>query len=185
MNQSRINIRYAKAFFLLSVENNSLEQSYKDMCLVHDLCSQNKDFVLLLKTPIVKTDKKLKIFNQIFNDKTAKHSMMFINIITRKKREFLLESIASSFIMLYKQKNNIETATVTTATQLNEELKKEVIKFVEQQGNKKVELKEVVNSKIIGGAIIRMGDKQLDTSVSKEVSELRKIFNKNLYLQDY
>lgn len=185
MNQSRITIRYAKALFLLSVEQNLLEESYKDMLLLHSICSESKELLLLLKTPIVKTDKKLKIIHQVFGGKIAKHSMMFINIITKKKREFLLESIASSFITLYKQKNNIETATVTTATKLNDDLKREVITFIEQQGNKKVELKEIINSKIIGGAIIRMGDKQLDTSVSKEISELRKIFNKNLYLQDY
>jgi len=97
MNQSRITIRYAKALFLLSVEQNLLEESYKDMLLLHSICSESKELLLLLKTPIVKTDKKLKIIHQIFDGKIAKHSMMFINIITKKKREFLLESIASSF----------------------------------------------------------------------------------------
>ena len=59
-----------------------------------------------------------------------------------------------------------------------------VVEYVEQQGAQKVELKEVVDENIIGGAIIRIDDKQLDLSVASEISELRQMFNKNLYLQN-
>ena len=51
--------------------------------------------------------------------------------------------------------------------------------------NKEVELTEEVDESIIGGAIIRIGDKQIDASLSSEISELRQMFNKNLYLQDF
>jgi F-type H+-transporting ATPase subunit delta len=111
--------------------------------------------------------------------------MSFINIITTKKRESLLAFIASSFITLYKAHNKIETATVISATPLDESLRAEVINFIKKHGDNNVELTEKVDPTIIGGSIIRMGDKQLDTSVSKAISELRQIFNKNLYLQDF
>jgi len=111
--------------------------------------------------------------------------MSFINIITTKKREGLLSLVASSFIKLYKTHNKIETATVISATSLDESLRSEVIKFIEKHGDKKAELEEKIDESIIGGAIIRMGDKQLDASVSREISELRQLFNKNLYLQDF
>ena len=58
-------------------------------------------------------------------------------------------------------------------------------KGIKEGSDKSVELTEVVDENIIGGAIIRMGDKQLDASVSSELSELRQMFNKNLYLQDF
>ena len=60
-----------------------------------------------------------------------------------------------------------------------------MIDFIKKHGEYNVELTEKVDSTIIGGAIIRMGDKQLDASVSKAVSELRQIFNKNLYIQEF
>ena len=87
--------------------------------------------------------------------------------------------------MLYKARRKIETATVITANPLNEALKFEVINFIKKHGERNVELTEKVDPTIVGGAIIRMGDKQLDASVSKAVSELRQIFNKNLYIQDF
>ncbi len=64
-------------------------------------------------------------------------------------------------------------------------MKAEVISFIKRHDDKKVELTEMVDENIIGGAIIRIGDKQLDASVSSEISELRQMFNKNLYLQDF
>tara|TARA_B110000908_G_scaffold9078_1_gene11111 strand:- start:60 stop:617 length:558 start_codon:yes stop_codon:yes gene_type:complete len=185
MRQSRVTIRYAKALLQLAIEQNTLEQSYKDMVLLDAVCTENKDLSLLLKSPIVKTDQKLSIFNAIFGSKLGEVSMAFINIITTKKREGLLALIASSFISLYKTHNKIETATVTTATPLDDALRTEVINFIKKHGDDNVELTEKVDEKIIGGAIIRMGDKQLDASVSKAISELRQTFNKNLYLQDF
>jgi F-type H+-transporting ATPase subunit delta len=185
MKQSRATIRYAKALLQLSIEQNSLEASYNDMMLLDRVCSESKELSLLLKSPIVKTDQKIKIFHDIFANKTNPLSMSFVKIIMRKKREYLLEGIAKKFINLYKTEKSIVTATVTTATQLSEELKKEIITYIKTKKNNTVELKEVVNKDIIGGAVIRIGDTQLDASISSEISELRQTFNKNLYLQDF
>ena len=85
----------------------------------------------------------------------------------------------------YKEYNNIESATVTTAIPLSDTLKSNIIKYIKEGNDKHVELTEVVDENIIGGAIIRMGDMQLDASVSSELTELRQMFNKNLYLQDF
>ena len=185
MRQSRVTIRYAKALLQLAIEQNTLEQSYRDMVLLDGVCTESKELSLLLKSPIVKTDKKLKILEEIFGSKISKVTMSFINIITTKKRERLLALIASSFITLYKTHNKIATARVITAAPLDESLRAEVINFIKKHGDDNVELAEKVDSTIIGGAIIRMGDKQLDASVSKAISELRQIFNKNLYIQDF
>ena len=185
MKQSRATIRYAKALLELSIEQNSLENSYHDMLLIDSVCSESKDFALLLKSPIVKADHKLKIFKDIFEGKLSKSSMMFINIILTKKRESLILGISKSFIALYKQYNNIESAIIKTAVPISQQLKEEVLAYIKSETNNSVELTEIVDAKIIGGAIIKMGDKQLDASVSTELAELRQVFNKNLYLQDY
>lgn len=185
MKQSRATIRYAKALLQLSIEQEALESSYSDMLLLESICSESKDLSLLLKSPIVKTDQKLKIFNQIFNQKLNKLVMAFVQIIIIKKRESLLEEIAKSVIMLYKKHNRIETATITTAVSISEELKQRIITYIKTQTNSQVELTEIVDKNIIGGAIIRMEDKQIDASISTEIEELRQTFNKNLYVQDF
>ena len=185
MKQSRATIRYAKALLQLSIEKNSLQKSYSDMLLVDSICSESKEFSLLLKSPIVKTDLKLKVFDLIFSKNLSDLGMMFVNIIVSKRRESLLSGIAKSFINIYKDANNIETATIKTALPISDDLKNSVVAYITALTNNKVELTEIVDENIIGGAIIRMGDRQLDASISSEISELRQLFNKNLYLQDF
>ena len=90
MNQSRATIRYAKSLLQLSIEQECLEQSYNDMMLIDSVCSENKELILLLKSPIIKTDQKLEILKKIFRSKLGEVSMRFVNIITNKKREPLL-----------------------------------------------------------------------------------------------
>lgn len=185
MKQSRATLRYAKALLDFSVKENALEEVYKDMILVNRVCLENKEFRLLLKSPIIKTDKKIKAFEQIFREKLTKTSINFLKIITNKKRESLLENISSSFILKYKEYKNIMEATVTTAGPLSEDLKEEIIRYIKQKVHVDVDLKHVIDKKIIGGIIIQIGDKQLDISVSSEILKLKKEFNKNLSLQDF
>ena len=107
MKQSKITTRYAKSLLGLVLEKNLLEEIVNDMKLIKSVCSTNKDFSLLLKSPIVKTDKKLSIFNKIFSNTLNELSVEFVNIITTKKREMYLEGIAESFILQYKSYKKI------------------------------------------------------------------------------
>ena len=185
MRKSKVTLRYAKSILSLSKEMNKIEDVYSDMLYIKNLCSQSKEFSLLLKSPIVKTDLKLKIFEEIFSDKISQLSMAFISLVTKKRRESLLVNISSDILTLYKEEKNITQATITTAIALDKDLKSDVIQFIKAHATQNVELNEVINEKIIGGAIISIGDKQLDASVSTKIKNLKQTFNKNLYLQDF
>ena len=154
------------------------------MVLIDTVCCQNKGFSQMLKSPIIKTDKKLKILEDVFGSKLNPETNLFVKMITTKKREGLLVFVAKSFIELYKKHNKIITVKIITATTLSEQLKKEVISLIKSRAEKKVELIEKVDPNILGGIIVRMGDKQLDLSVSKSIHKLRQVFNKNLHMQE-
>ena len=185
MKATRLTSRYAKSLLTLVIENNSLEETLEDMKLILAVCSENRDLTLLLKSPVVKSDKKLSILSDVFSKSITELTMTFINIITSKKREKFLEGIAGSFVSLYKSHKNIETVSLTTACTIDENTKSEILKYIKKNRKSEVELTEVINEDIIGGLIIRIGDKQLDASVSKNIKELKKSFNKNLYIKDF
>jgi len=185
MKATRLKSRYAKSLLSLVVEKNMLEEALSDMKHIKKVCSANKDLTLLLKSPVVKTDKKLSILNEIFSKQISKLTLSFITIITTKKREMHLEGIAESFVSQYKKHNNIESVTLTTANPVDEPTKKEILNYLSSLGSKDIELSEVVDEDILGGLVLRMGDKQLDASVIKNIKELKKSFNKNLYIKDF
>ena len=185
MRDIKVASRYAKSLLKIAIDENVLEELHNDMKLVHDVCTNNHDLVLLLKSPIVRTDKKTAILNEIFGEKISKISNSFISIILIKKRESLLADIADAFIDIYKHHKNITTASVTTAVALTEDQKSKVIALLNNEGKSAVDLKEVVNADIIGGMILRIGDKQVDESIKRKLKNLEMEFGENLYIKEY
>jgi len=184
MRNTRVTLRYAKSLLELAVEQNQLDACKEDMEAVVAACKESKELSLLLKSPVVKSDKKVAILNEVFSSFSTL-SKSFINIITNKKREMLLEEIAERFLLVYKQHKGIESAVVTTAIPLDNDLRAAIQAFVEKHGGGQVELTEKVDEKLIGGAVIRMGDKQLDVTVLRQINDLKQTFNKNLYIKDF
>ena len=88
-------------------------------------------------------------------------------------------------MLVYKASLGIETAVITSAQALDDSLRSQVLEFIKKQGLEKVELTEKVNENLIGGAIVRIGDRQLDASVLRQINDLKQSFNKNLYIKDF
>lgn len=185
MISSKITKRYAKSLIELSIERGQLTDSYNDLVLVNKVCSENSDFILMLKSPIIATDKKLAIIKSIFSNQLSQLTLLFIEIITKKKRESLLSSIAKNFVELYKTHNKIISTSVITSVPLDNSLREKITVLVKKNTEYEVELNEKINSDIIGGSIIKIGDYQLDNSVKTQLQNLKNSYNKNLYIKDY
>ena len=186
MRDIKVASRYAKSLLKIAIDENTLEDLHKDMQLVNEVCAKNPDLVLLLKSPIVKTDKKRNIVDAVFEKQLSKIASTFISLIITKKREGLLSDIAASFIDIYKHHKNIKTATVTSAVQLSKTQKDSIITILKAtKETADVDLKEVVDPKIIGGMILRVGDKQIDESIKRKLMNLEMEFEKNPYIKDF
>jgi F-type H+-transporting ATPase subunit delta len=143
---------------------------------------ESRDLRLLLRNPIVNHDKKLAILRAVFGGKVSTLTEKFFTIITQKNRESALEFIGSEFLTQYNLLRGVQKAEVTTATPLSPELRAEVEKLVRQQtGLQQVTLTEKVDESLIGGFVLRVGDRQIDDSVSFRLRKLRNEFSKNPY----
>jgi len=181
MKETRVASRYAKSLLSLANERGVLDQTYEDMKLVALACEENKALSLLLKSPIVKSDKKIKIFDEIFSKHISELSSTFITTITKKRRENYLLEITIEFQRQYKHHNNIITAVVTSATGLDEAIRKEVLKVVKESVKSEVELVEHQDKALIGGLILRLGDKQVDASIQRKINDLRNTFSQKYF----
>ena len=171
--------RYAKSLLQLAVEKGQLEKVYADMLFVQSTCEQHKDFVRFLNSPIINTDKKLSVLKEVFAGHIGEMSVGFFTILTNKRREMYMGDIAKSFVSQYKEYKNILTAVITSATGIDATVKSKVLELVKQTTKGEVELVEKVDKDLIGGFVLRIGDRQVDASVSRKLNDLRKAFTEN------
>lgn len=181
MKETRIAIRYAKALFELSLEQKSLEQTNQDMLLVREVCLQNKDFRLMLSSPVIRSDKKQNIMKSLFEGKLGKLSLAYLNIIASKRRENFIEPIAEQFLELYKEYKGIISVVLTTAVPADNNIKNKVKEMLKGFTKKEIDLIEEIKNEIIGGFILRFGQYQFDDSIRKKIMRLKREFNINVY----
>ena len=120
MSVTRIASRYAKSLIDLSVEQNKLERILEDVQSFKEV-SKNRDFYLLIKSPIVNASKKEDIINSLFEGKYDELTMAFLRILVNKGREAYLPEIADEFVNQYKEIKHISTVKLTTAAPLGAE----------------------------------------------------------------
>jgi F-type H+-transporting ATPase subunit delta len=166
--------RYAKSLLDLAVEKGQLEQVNKDMVLVDEVCKGSHDLVLMLKSPIINTDKKQIVLKEIFGGKISDMTLQFMNLMADKKREDILEEIGAAFTSQYKVYNNVTSAVVTSAVALDADTKAKIIALVKAEAKGEVEMTEKIDPSLIGGFILRVGDKQIDESVSRKLTDIKK-----------
>ncbi|HEY1216296.1 MAG TPA: ATP synthase F1 subunit delta [Bryobacteraceae bacterium] len=172
--------RYAKSILDLSLEKDQLEAVYSDMLLLKETCRNSKDLVNLLRSPIIKSDKKGKILSAIFNGKISPLTSAFVTLLLRKEREGNLPEIAAAFVEQYKVHKGISTARLTTAVPVSEELKKAILQKLKTERNlQQVELDTEVRKELIGGFVLEIGDLRMDSSVAFELNNVRKQFQNN------
>lgn len=182
MAETRVASRYAKSLLELAQENREMDKIYSDLVLVQKVIIDNKGFEALLNNPIVNSDKKLAIVNQIFKGKISEVTLKFMEILTKKRREPYLKNIIQQFIEQYKEIRGITTAVITTAVGIDEKIRKDIVRLVKDSTKSEVELVEKVNPDIIGGFVLRYGNIQYDTTVAKYLRQLKMNFSKNLYI---
>ena len=182
MSEFRVASRYAKSLIELANEKGVLEQVREDMQMFSNIVSQNRDFKLLLRNPIVKPEKKLAVLNGVFKGKVQELTLAFFNIVARKQRESLLEFIAVSFEEQYKALKGIVTAQVTSALPLTVSLREELTQKIAAEYGQQIQLEEKVDPSLIGGFVLQVGDKQIDSSVKNSLRKLRNEFKDNPYI---
>ncbi|MFK7932587.1 MAG: ATP synthase F1 subunit delta [Saprospiraceae bacterium] len=183
MSVIRIASRYAKSLLDLAVEQNKLEKIKGDVDAFL-AAVENRDFYLLIKSPIVNPTKKLAILKEIFGGKVDELTMTFFEVVLRKGRESNLPEIANEFISQYKVHNHISTVTLTTAEPLSEAnlaaIREKLLGSSATES--KVDIITKVDPDIIGGFLLEFDNQLYNASVAHKLDQMRKQFNGNQFV---
>jgi F-type H+-transporting ATPase subunit delta len=184
MSTIRISSRYAKSLLDLAKDGSKIDVVKGDLKLFRDAIS-NRDLALMIKSPIIKADKKLSIFKAIFNDKVDVLTSSFFDIVIKKGRESLLPEIAQSFEDQYNEMHGITKAYITLAAEMNDELLDKIKNKISALGvdSTKIEINKTIDPSIIGGFILQVGDKLYDASIKTKLAKSRKELVDNTYIK--
>jgi F-type H+-transporting ATPase subunit delta len=184
LNNPRLAIRYAKSLIDLATERNQLNEVYNDMKFLQRICYTNRDFIAVLRSPIIKEDKKNKIIESITAGRVCELTAAFIKLLGVKTRESNLPEIISAFIEQYNVVKGIHKVKITTANELSAGMKESFInKIKASDGLSNIELETLVDEKIIGGFVLEMEGKLVDASILRDLKDIKKQFQNNDYIR--
>lgn len=172
MKNSKVASRYAKSLLEIAIEQNKIDSVLGDMNFLLEINGESRDLELLIQSPIVKADKKIEIFEKIF-EQFEDISLAFIRLITKNGREGVLPEIAEAFKALVKEHKGIVPVSLISAAPLDAKTKDMITTKVQTLVNGQLEIEEKIDPTLIGGFIVRMGDTQIDASVASQFNNLK------------
>lgn len=175
MRLSRAASRYAKAILSLAVERNEATAVNEDMKDVLVTISKSKDLRNFLSSPLTTADQKRSGLTSIFKSAGTLTTNLF-DLLVENKRADILQDVATSYIVLFEEMNKREIATVTTAVEITADLEKKVLSKAKELAGKEVTLVKKIDPTILGGFILRVGDREINASVQNKFSELQRTF---------
>lgn len=171
----QVDITYGNALFELALEENKLDVLFEEAAALIDILKDNKEIIKLLSHPHINKADKEKVVRASFDGKVSDELVGLISMIVNKDHAAKLIQVLEYFIKLVKKEKNIGVATVTSATNLSDEQKKSIEKrLIETTAFDKMEINYFVDSSLIGGLVIRIDDRVVDSSIKTKIENLAK-----------
>ena len=173
---SRAAIRYAKAILETAVSSGNAPKVNEDMKSIIAAVDSSADLNQFLTSPIITSDLKMNALSEVFSSVQAETKSLF-RLLHENKRFEILVAIATQFNAQFDDMNGVEVAKVTTAFPITADLEAKILAKAATISTKKITIQNTVDPSIIGGFILRIGDKQYNASVSNRLQELKREFS--------
>ena len=166
---------YGDALFELAVEKDKVDVLLEEIVQLQEVLSENDEFGKLMNHPKIIKEEKIQVAKDVFAGRISEELLGFLTIIISKDRYKDINEILDYFIAEVKRYKGIGIATVTTAIPLKEEQCKKIEqKLLDTTGYKEMEMHYQTDESLIGGMLVRIGDRVVDSSVKTKLNELQK-----------
>ena len=182
MKQSRLANRYAKALFQLALEQKNLDEVSQDMLLISQTITENNELAQMLKSPIIKLETKVKVMQGLFSKHTNPLSLRFMILVAKKSREEYLAYFAEEFTAIYKEYSGLVDAWVTTASDIEQDVKDNLLALLKKITGKTIQLHQDVNADLLGGFVVNFSGYQYDASTRRLMNKLSDNFKEDLFV---
>ncbi len=166
---------YGEALFETAMESRRSGEFLEEIQAVSGILKENPDFDKLMNHPGVPKQEKVRVVEQVFQGRVSDELTGFLKVVVEKERYRELPAIFQYFTDRVKEVNGIGVAHVTTAFKLSEEQKAAVVaRLLEITSYQRIESDFRVDASLIGGMVIRIGDRVVDSSIRTKLEDLTK-----------
>lgn len=174
MDNGRISVRYARALFQTAQEQGCEAEVYDGLTrFAHNYLLAIAQFNEVLADPIVAQEEKVKLLEMAVGDPLHDTLKQFITFVAEQKREDKMFLIAMKYMEMYREKHNILSTQVTTATELTEESYDKIKAFIKQTFDADAEMEVHIDPSLIGGFILDIENTRMDASVAGQLNALK------------
>ncbi len=170
---------YGDALFDLAVQDSKVDALFEEAKAVIDTFENNDELGKLLNHPKIEKEEKQKVIENIFDQFVSKDMTGLLVIMIAKDRQNKIVETLQYFLKRVKEYKKIGTVTVSTAKPLTDAQKTNVVnKLRETTQYAEFEITYIVDESLIGGMVIRIGDRVVDSSIKTKIDELAKELRK-------
>ena len=173
MIKSQVGRRYSKAIFEIAEEKNQVKEIYEMLNSAMVLYRTDKEFKNFILNPLIDNEQKKSVLNEIFG-KDNSENLNILLFILDKGRMNCIKYIVAEYLKIYYRKNRILDVKATFTKELTDEQKKKLIDKLSQKTGKEINLEIKIDKDILGGGIIKIGDKIIDGSIRRELDNWKR-----------
>ena len=173
MIKSQVGRRYSKAIFEIAEKQNQVKEIYEMLNSAMVLYRTDKELKNFILNPLIDNEQKKSVLNEIFGKDNSENLNILLYILD-KGRMNCIKYIVAEYLKIYYRKNKILDVKATFTKELTDEQKKKLIDKLSQKTGKEINLEIKIDKDILGGGIIKIGDKIIDGSIRRELDNWKK-----------
>lgn len=166
--------KYAEALYDIATKQSIVDNVSADLSLVSETFEESQELRNFAENPVISQADKKDAIRQLFENRVSQATMNFLYLLADNSRFDAVSQIKEEFEELKNKNFGIITAKATTAVEMKDELKNKLKTKLEQMFSKEIKLEYAVNPEIIGGLIVDVDGKTIDSSVLTKIKNIKK-----------
>lgn len=169
--------RYASSLFDVAVDLNKIDDFHSQLEFIKNIFSSEGKLLTILEHPRISRGEKRNLVEEIFKKSVSQELLNFLFIIIDKRREDSLMDIIKEYNAIFKEYKGILDVEAITAVTMGEEPKNRLKLALKSKFHKEINLSNRVDPSIIGGVLLKMNEKVIDSTLRYELKEMESMIN--------
>lgn len=176
MNE-RINL-YSSSLYDVAKESGCGKEVYDSLCLVKDILNENRDYARVMSSASIALTEREALLEDAFSGNVHPFVLNFMKLLCKKRIFEIIQAVTDCYEKEYLKDNNIERAKITTAIELSDDKKKEIVERISKATRKEIIPEFVVDEKIMGGIVIETENSNIDASLTGKLESIKRYISK-------